>query len=70
MRLKGEEYRKRLAGYSHSTIELISWANSCTIEVALKATDISTDSELNEEEVRTKLIELLNSIDLDSETEN
>ena len=67
MRLKDEEYRKRLAGYSHSTIELISWANSCTIEVALKATDITTDSELSEKEVRKKLIELLNSYEGDKD---
>ena len=67
MRLKGDEYRKRLSEYSKSTLELISWANSTTIEVVLKATDITTDSQLNEEEVRAKLIELLNSFEGDKD---
>ena len=50
MRLKGEEYSKRLEAYSTSTIELISLAGSSTKEIALKATEITTNSELSEED--------------------
>ena len=61
MRLQGEEYSKRLESYSDSTIKLISLANSGTKELAMKEMEITTDSTLNEDQVRSKLIELLNS---------
>ena len=64
MRLKEEEYGKRLEKYSTSTIKLISLADSGSKELALKATEITTDSTLNEAEVRTRLIQLLNSSSL------
>ena len=67
MRLKGEEYRKRLGAYSKSTLELISWGLTTNEETVIKMHDITTDSELNEEEVRTKLIELLNSFEGDKD---
>ena len=67
MRLKGEEYRKRLSEYSKSTLELISWGLTTNEETVIKMHDITTDSELNEEEVRTKLIELLNSFEGDKD---
>ena len=61
MRLAETEYGKRLEKYSTSTISLISLADASTKEIALKASEITTDSTLSEEEVRTKLIELLNN---------
>lgn len=61
MRLNGEEYSKRLEGYSTSTIKLISLADSGSKELALKASEITTDSTLSEAQVRSKLIQLLNS---------
>ena len=67
MRLKGEEYRKRLRAYSKSTLELISWGLTTNEETVIKMHEITTDSELNEEEVRTKLIELLNSFEGDKD---
>lgn len=67
MRLKGEEYRKRLSEYSKSTLELISWGLTTNEETVIKMHDITTDSELNEEEVRAKLIELLNSFEGDKD---
>ena len=67
MRLKGEEYRKRLRAYSKSTLELISWGLTTNEETVIKMHDITTDSELNEEEVRTKLIELLSSFEGDKD---
>ena len=59
MRLSEEEYRQRLATYSNSTIELIIQANSGTVEMAKKETEITTNSELSEAEVRSQLIQLL-----------
>ena len=61
MRLRGKAYDERLEKYSYTTINLISLANASTKEIALKASEITTDSTLSEEEVRTKLIELLNN---------
>ena len=61
MRLAETEYGKRLEKYSTSTISLISLADASTKEIALKTSEITTDSTLSEEEVRTKLIELLNN---------
>ena len=62
MRLKEAEYAKRLAGYSRSTLELMSELNTYDRETALKKTDITTDSELTEEQVVEKLVELKRSI--------
>lgn len=67
MRLKGEKYRKRLRAYSKSTLELISWGLTTNEETVIKMHEITTDSELNEEEVRTKLIELLSSFEGDED---
>ena len=61
MRLRGKEYEERLEKYSYTTINLISLADAGTKEIALKASEITTDSTLSEAEVRQKLIELLNS---------
>ena len=61
MRLKGEAYSQRLENYSISTLQLI--ANICGMdkETVLKAADITTNSELTEEEVVRLLTELKNS---------
>ena len=61
MRLKGKEYRQRLAGYSKSTLELISYGLAMDETMVAKMHDITTDSTLSEAEVRSRLIELLNS---------
>ena len=61
MRLKGKDYEQRLKEYSKSTIQLIMDCNYASKEVALKMSDITTDSELTEEEVVKKLKELLAS---------
>lgn len=68
MRLQGEEYSRRLEKYSTSTINLISLADGGSMEIALKATEITTDSELSEAEVRSKLIQLLNSTSMKTKT--
>ena len=60
MKLSAEEYRQRLAKYSNSTIELIIQANSGSAEMAKKETEITTNSELSEAEVRSQLTQLLN----------
>ena len=60
MRLSGEAYSKRLRNYSDDTIRLISDINNgCSKKVAYKMTDITTDSELSEEEVVERLEALL-----------
>lgn len=59
MRLKGEEYDKRLEGYSYDTLLLISECMNSPREVLYRSLDITTDSELTEEEVVTRLKELL-----------
>ena len=60
MRLSGEAYSKRLRSYSDDTIRLISDINNgCSKKVAYKMTDITTDSELSEEEVVERLEALL-----------
>ena len=61
MRLSGEEYSKRLRGFSRDTIRLISDLNASTKEKALKKIDITTDSTLTEEEIVQKLKEILAS---------
>ena len=58
MRLKGEEYSKRLAGYSDSTLQLMSDIKSLGKEKVLKAADITTNSELSEEQVVAELLKL------------
>ena len=55
MRLKGEAYSRRLESYSDSTIRLIMELNSMDKETALKESDITTDSELDETEVVRRL---------------
>ena len=70
MRLEGEAYSERLRSFSDSTMMLFAELFRMSKSIADEAIDIVSDSQLNEEEVRAKLIELLNSIDLDSETEN
>ena len=69
MRLKEEEYGKRLEKYSTSTIRLISLADASTKEIALKASEITTDSTLSEAEVRSRLIQLLNSTSTKTKTQ-
>ena len=60
MRLKGEEYTQRLEGYSTSTLELIRDGLAMSEEVVIKMHQITTNSELSEAEVRSRLIQLLN----------
>ena len=59
MRLQGEALSERLEKYTDDTIHLISEAMSQSRELNRKCRDITTDSELNEEEVVKRLKELL-----------
>lgn len=60
MRLSGEAYSKRLRSYSDDTIRLIADINNgCSKKVVYEKTDITTNSELSEEEVAEKLKALL-----------
>ena len=59
MKLSGEAYRKRLREYSDDTIRLISLTHALDREDLYAATDISTNSELNEEQVAEQLKELI-----------
>ena len=59
MRLKGEAYSRRLEGYSTSTLQLIADIYGMDKETILKAADITTNSELTEEQVVTELRKLL-----------
>lgn len=68
MRLRGEEYSKRLEGYSDSTIKLISCGLALDEAMVKKMHDITTDSTLSEAEVRSKLIQLLNTTSTKKET--
>lgn len=61
MRLSGDAYSKRLDSFSHFTLVLIAIVDSMSREVVYKGQDITTDSELMEEQVTEKLIELINS---------
>ena len=62
MRLSGEAYSKRLRSYSDDTIRLIADINNgCSKKVVYEKTDITTNSELSEEEVVEKLKALLES---------
>lgn len=61
MRLNGEAYARRLRNYSNSTIQLIMDMDCISKEVARKASDITTNSDLTEEQVVAKLKELKNT---------
>ena len=61
MRLRGEAYSERLEAYSTSTLELMAELDMYGKEMTLKKTDITTDSELSEEQVVEKLLELKRS---------
>lgn len=61
MRLEGEKYSERLSSYSNFTIVLISGIGSLTRETAQKVHNITTNSELTEEQVIEKLMELRNA---------
>lgn len=62
MRLSGDAYSKRLQSFSHFTAVLITMVDSMDRESVYKGLDITTDSELTEEQVIEKLLELINSI--------
>ena len=68
MRLKGEEYSKRLQEFSDSTIKLISEMMCFSKDIYQKCRDITTDSELTEEQVVEKLQELKASASMTTET--
>ena len=55
MRLKGQDYEERLEVFSHSTLALISEIMALPKEIYEKGRDITTNSELNEEEVVEQL---------------
>jgi len=61
MRVQGEEYSRRLRGYSDYTIQLIMDIYNINREAAYKANDITTNSELSEKEVVKQLEELKRS---------
>ncbi len=58
MRVSGEEYSKRLASYSVSTLQLITDLNASTKEKALRKSEIIATTD-TEEEVVKKLTALL-----------
>ena len=59
MRLKGEEYSRRLKAYSDDTIRLLSEIMCLPKELYYRGRDITTNSELNEEQVVEALKALL-----------
>ena len=61
MRLSGNDLSKRLEDFSSFTLLLISEINRTSRETIYKALDITTDSELTEEQIIEKLLELLSS---------
>ena len=61
MRLKNEAYSKRLEEFSTLTLQLFSDVRIISREAAYKASDITTNSELSEEEVVRQLKELKKS---------
>lgn len=67
MRLKGEEYSDRLEGYSRSTLLLISEVGMLPREEYAKARDITTNSELSEEQVAEGLRGLLHEYEVSLE---
>lgn len=58
MRLKGEAYSERLEAFSTPTLQLLSEVQSLSREATYKASDITTNSELNEEQVVEELKKL------------
>ncbi|MBO5206887.1 MAG: hypothetical protein J6C09_04810 [Clostridia bacterium] len=58
MRLNGEAYSRRLQEYSNATLQLSLEIDGISKEAALKCSDIMTDSELTEEQVVEKLLEI------------
>jgi len=58
MRLKGEAYSKRLEAFSTPTLQLLSDVRVISREAAYKASDITTNSELTEEQVVEQLKKL------------
>ena len=68
MILNGEEYSKRLQSFSDSTAKLISEMFTISKEAAEKALDITSNSELSEEEVVRQLQELKNTYLMTKET--
>ena len=51
MRLRGEKYSRRLREYTDSTMQLIMDIGGISKEAAVKRNEITTNSELNEEQV-------------------
>ena len=68
MLLSGEEYSKRLREYSDDTIRLIMQTHALDKEHLIAATDITTNSELNEEQVAEELLVLLKRVILSDES--
>lgn len=68
MRLRGEAYSERLEALSTPTLQLLSEVQSLSREAAYKASDITTNSELTEEEVVKQLQELKKSYSTTTET--
>ena len=62
MKLHGNDYSKRLESFSMFTMVLISGIDK-TKEMAHKATDIISDSDLSEEQVQDLLLQLIHSND-------
>lgn len=58
MRLKGEAYSERLEAFSTPTLELLSEVQSLNREATYKASDITTNSELTEDQVVEQLRKL------------
>lgn len=61
MRLSGDAYSKKLESFSHFTSVLIAIVDGMSREIVYKGLDITTDSEMTEEQVIEKLLELINS---------
>ena len=68
MRLKGQAYSDRLEEYSYSTLKLISEIMSLPEEIYRQGRDITTNSELSEEEVVRELQKLKKSYLMTTET--
>ena len=66
MRLKGKDYEQRLRQYSYSTIRLISETNNGdSREAAFAMSNITTNSELTEEQVVAALKRLKHEFGID-----
>lgn len=68
MRLKGEAYSERLEAFSTPTLQLLSEVQIISKEAAYAASDITTNSELSEEEVVKELQKLKKSYLMTTET--